>query len=401
LTTRTMGELRRQAGILGNTIVANQQSARAIVGASFRNATFSQRLWGHQQRLSNELGSLLSRGLIQGRGSRELSRELRRLFMGSDGALFNAQRLMQTELARVQTEAQMLSFERNGFRQYVYLAIEDDDVCEICEGIDGKVFNVSDKQVGANAPPIHPFCRCSVAAHRDENEYREWLAGQEDSAENQENSFTNQEESDIIYKKLTEQEFDEMRHSISREEMDIVKGKGHFEGYINSANASARINNPLRNGEALDPEMQKIADTLSGIISKNTVDENIEVFRYVKPDALESILGVRFPEPSLLQSQDDFFREHNAVFDTIERGRIYTEKGFLSTSGVEGQNVMIDKSVRMNIKVPSGVNGYITRNNHESEIIFDTNTRLKILDAYPANDSGRTREVVIDAIIER
>ena len=155
LTTRVTQEMRRQAGLLGRTIASNAMDARSIVGASFRNATFSQRIWGQNNRLRNELSNILNSALIQGRHPREFAGRLRDMF-GHD-AINDSLRLLRTEMARVQTEAQKLSFERNGFKQYVFLAIDDDATCEACMSLDGRVFNVADMQVGSNAPPVHPF----------------------------------------------------------------------------------------------------------------------------------------------------------------------------------------------------------------------------------------------------
>lgn len=43
LTERTLREFRRQAGILGKSVLANEKYAHAIVNASFKNATYSDR----------------------------------------------------------------------------------------------------------------------------------------------------------------------------------------------------------------------------------------------------------------------------------------------------------------------------------------------------------------------
>ena len=88
---------------------------------------------------------------------------------------YNAERLMVTELARVQTEAQKQSFIRNGFDEYVYVACTKGDVCPICKGLDDKHFKVDDMMPGENAPPMHPNCHCSTAAYMDDKLYEEWL----------------------------------------------------------------------------------------------------------------------------------------------------------------------------------------------------------------------------------
>ena len=114
LTERTVKEFERQAGILGGTIRNNQKAAHAIVNASFNNAKFSDRIWMYQEMLKADLSKLLQEGMIQGRNPRQLARHLTKRFGVSKS---DAERLMRTELARVQTEAQKQSFEQNGFTQ--------------------------------------------------------------------------------------------------------------------------------------------------------------------------------------------------------------------------------------------------------------------------------------------
>lgn len=67
LTQQTIEEFRRQAGILGNSVQENGKMARAIVDASFHNATYSDRIWMYQDMLKAELDKLLKTGLIQAR----------------------------------------------------------------------------------------------------------------------------------------------------------------------------------------------------------------------------------------------------------------------------------------------------------------------------------------------
>lgn len=175
LTDRTLDEFERQAGILGSSVpddVAGK--AAAIVTASFHNAKYSERIWMHQDLLRNELGKLLTRGMVQGKNPRVLARELRKTF---DVSIYNSERLMRTELARVQTEAQLQSYKENGFEEYEYMACHNSDVCANCKALDGKVFKIDDGMPGENAPPMHPSCHCATAAYMDLNAYEKWLDG--------------------------------------------------------------------------------------------------------------------------------------------------------------------------------------------------------------------------------
>lgn len=170
LRGRTEEELQRQAGILGKTVRNNAKLAETIPHASFHNATFSERIWGNQTALKAELSKQLQVGMIQGKNPRVLAREIQKTFGVSAS---NAERLMRTELARVQTEAQRQSFLANGFEEYTFHV--NHGCCDVCSGLDGKHFKVKDMMPGKNAPPMHPNCRCSVSAYEDDAEYEAWL----------------------------------------------------------------------------------------------------------------------------------------------------------------------------------------------------------------------------------
>ena len=170
LQGRTEDELKRMGGILGKSVKANSKKAAAIPNASFHNATFSDRIWMYQDLLKADLSKLLQTGLIQGKNPRVLARELKKAF---DTTTYNAERLMRTELARVQTEAQKQSFQRNGFSLYEYIA--NINCCDICQCMNGKHLKVESMMPGENAPPMHPHCRCSTAAWEDSEEYNAWV----------------------------------------------------------------------------------------------------------------------------------------------------------------------------------------------------------------------------------
>jgi SPP1 gp7 family putative phage head morphogenesis protein len=170
LQGRTTEELERQAGILGNTITINSKMAHAIPNSSFHNARFSDRIWAHQDLLKADLSKLLQTGLIQGKNPRVLARELESKFNTSR---YNAERLMRTELARVQTEVQKASLERNGFTQFEFLA--NSKCCDICQEKHKKIFKLDGFKYGDNAPPLHPHCRCAIAPYEDTTEFDAWL----------------------------------------------------------------------------------------------------------------------------------------------------------------------------------------------------------------------------------
>lgn len=86
---------------------------------------------------------------------------------------YNAERLMRTELARVQIGAQQQAISDAGYDSYEFIATEGAHTCDVCRSLDGKKFKLRKMVVGENAPPMHPFCRCSVCAAMSDEEFKE------------------------------------------------------------------------------------------------------------------------------------------------------------------------------------------------------------------------------------
>lgn len=170
LTKRALDEFERQAGILGKSVTDPKKEAGVIVNASFKNATFSDRIWMYQGMLKSELDKLLQTGLIQGQNPRVLARHLKERFGVSQ---YNAERLMRTEMARVQTESAKRSMEENEFEEYEFMA--EGTACPICRAIDGKHYKVKNMLPGTNAAPMHPNCRCAVTPYMDRKAFENWI----------------------------------------------------------------------------------------------------------------------------------------------------------------------------------------------------------------------------------
>lgn len=226
LQGRTMEELERQAGILGRTIKDNAKLAHTIPNASFHNATFSDRIWQYQDLMKADLSKTLQTALIQGKNPRAVASEVRKHLVGDKygkGARGNIERLMRTELARVQTEAQKKSIEEAGFEMYMFICNEDGRTCEICQKAASKdsghgkgIYLIKDMMPGTNAAPLHPNCRCSTAPHEDSKDYEEWL-------EHLEKGGTTEQWNKMKYNKTKKRKMPETTKKISEEATKIIE----------------------------------------------------------------------------------------------------------------------------------------------------------------------------------
>ncbi|MGV3235341.1 minor capsid protein [Latilactobacillus curvatus] len=164
LTSAYQDEVKRQAGILNKHRLNDVKGAvNSVVNASFQGATWSQRIWANNDNLKSRLEQLLTRSMVQGINPKVLARDLSDQFKKEfNNSRYMAERLMRTETARVQDEAQRRSFEKNGIEYVVW--VNEPDACENC--ID--IANANDGIYPLNKVPgipVHANCRCSKAAY--------------------------------------------------------------------------------------------------------------------------------------------------------------------------------------------------------------------------------------------
>ena len=82
----------------------------------------------------------------------------------------NAQRLVLTESAYFTTRAQADSYDELGVELYEVNATLDKRTCDFCGSFDGKKFLVAEMEVGVNAPPFHPRCRCTTYPYDEDSD---------------------------------------------------------------------------------------------------------------------------------------------------------------------------------------------------------------------------------------
>lgn len=153
--------LKSQAGILGVTESSTLSTAmKQAIDRNFNGATWSSRIWERQNALRDIVKRATTDLLILGKNPTQIISKLRKEFGVS---AHQAKRLAVTEGSRVAMAAQKDSLESQGYDEYEYIA--EPSACKICAPFDGRIFKISEMESGCNCAPMHPFCRCSVAAH--------------------------------------------------------------------------------------------------------------------------------------------------------------------------------------------------------------------------------------------
>lgn len=128
-------------------------------------ANFSKRIWNNSESLGEYLKTQLTADTMSGKSIAKISKELSE-FMNV--GLYNATRLIRTEVNHFANESEMLAYEELEIDKYRFIATLDKRTCEHCAKLDNKIFNVKDRKPGKNCPPIHSNDRCATVSEFDD-----------------------------------------------------------------------------------------------------------------------------------------------------------------------------------------------------------------------------------------
>ena len=128
-------------------------------------ANFSQRIWNNSEFLGKYLRTNLTASAMSGKSINKIAQELADYM---NVGIYNAVRLVRTEVNHFANEAEMLAYEELEIEKYRFIATLDNRTCEHCAELDNKVFNIKDRIPGKNYPPIHANDRCTTVAEFDD-----------------------------------------------------------------------------------------------------------------------------------------------------------------------------------------------------------------------------------------
>ena len=146
-----------------------------VISGKWSGENYSSRIWKNTKALAQTLKEELLVNLVTGRTNREAAAIIANKF--AQGAS-NARRLVRTESNFVSTQLNFMAYEEAGIEEYQYLATLDLKTSKVCRGLDGQIFLVSERMVGTNCPPMHPWCRSTTVSVIK----REWIADMQRSA---------------------------------------------------------------------------------------------------------------------------------------------------------------------------------------------------------------------------
>lgn len=217
---------------------------------------FSERIWGNRQKLVNELNNTLTQNIILGKDPQKAINEIARKMNTSKT---NAGRLVMTEEAFFSSAAQKDCFTELDVEQFEIVATLDSHTSDICRGMDGKHFSMSEWKVGVTAPPFHVHCRSTTVpyfddefdavgerAARDEETgktyfvpgnmtYKEWEKAFVNSGDKSQFTPTSpmEKSNELGYTIRTKEEFENITNSIKSDITNYANNHSKWSGNIN------------------------------------------------------------------------------------------------------------------------------------------------------------------------
>ena len=133
-----------------------------ILGAKWSGEHFSARVWGNTNALADGLQNDLLVGIMSGKSEKKMAEDImNRCAVGA----FEARRLVRTEACYIANQAELDGYRQTGIESYEFSAVLDNRTSKLCDnvdGLDGKIFKISEAVPGKNLPPMHPFCRSTT-----------------------------------------------------------------------------------------------------------------------------------------------------------------------------------------------------------------------------------------------
>ena len=172
---RTAFEFAKETGVGTNFYKINENLVENIIKKPWAldGKNFSDRIWSDKEKLINTLHTEMTQGFIRGDSLEDITK---RITAKMNVSKSNVKRLVRTESAAYRSKAQLKAFQDLEVEKYQVLATLDARTSDICQDMDGKVFDFKDYEIGTTAPPFHVNCRSVTIPYFDDEEEGERAA---------------------------------------------------------------------------------------------------------------------------------------------------------------------------------------------------------------------------------
>lgn len=163
---RNIYEVHKGLGVGVNFAKLDTNTVDKVIKEPWYGDNYSSKIWKNKDKLIMELQTNLTQAFIRGDSIDKTSKLIAERM---NVAKNRARTLVNTESSYITSKATLDSYSRSGVvKQYEILATLDLKTSKICRSMDGKVFNLSEKEIGVNVPPFHPNCRTTIVPYFDD-----------------------------------------------------------------------------------------------------------------------------------------------------------------------------------------------------------------------------------------
>lgn len=164
---RNIYEVHKGLGIGVNFAKLDTNTVNKVITEQWHGDNYSSRIWDNKDKLIMELQTNLAQSFIRGDSIDKTSKLIADRM---NVARSRARTLVNTESSYITSKATFDSYSRSGVvKEYEILATLDLHTSKICRSMDGRVFKVTEKEIGVNAPPFHPNCRTTIVPYFDDD----------------------------------------------------------------------------------------------------------------------------------------------------------------------------------------------------------------------------------------
>lgn len=159
----SIASLTKGLDITGSFSQLPRNAIKEMLSKPWLGSNYSSRIWNNNDQFIRKVQTVVENGVTNGHSVSRMADKLTSFIAEPcQGQRYIAERLVRTETAHIHQEADFKAYEDLEIKKYKYLATLDYATCELCQPLDGRTFNVSDRAEGVNAPVMHPRCRCTT-----------------------------------------------------------------------------------------------------------------------------------------------------------------------------------------------------------------------------------------------
>ena len=377
---KTMYDTQMGTGYDFNFATIDNNMVNSLLTERWSGKNYSQRIWSNTDILANTLSEMVGGALMSGQSTQLTAKQIRDRFNVSK---YYAERLIRTETNHFNNEADAMAYEELGLKKYVFVATLDSRTSEICQSMDGKVFDYKDREEGVNYPPLHPNCRSKTRAYLGEEaekdlkrrardpftgkteiidniSYRQWIKKYTETPNNVDNTpkTNNKTQNNVKNSKTVVKNVEKV---LTKDQKDALEYYVSGEGmYINNYLRSRAGVTPNDMGD-MDKKLLKELDSATDNIVKDkilyrSVDAsvifpNIDVFGY---DDLRGYLAYGSSQKVLTNRVEPMI--NNSVKEFVDKGFVSTTKDY-NIAKNWGDFTGSDKPIVLELTVDKSVKG--------------------------------------------